>query len=159
LARPLFRLFYQNLGAGDTEQAEWEEHVRNVGSLSNLTFLSIFPQQHYRPSTMKDRTSTAGVEPVFPGPWDQYNFSPASRTQYPIRIHRTTGSVENEANLLDFKSTIVHALKQSNGVKYSELYSSITVDFGKEVCGPVTLKSGRTSTDQTVALAYAESSQ
>jgi hypothetical protein len=108
---------------------------------------------------MKDRTSTAGVEPVFPGPWDQYNFSPASRTQYPIRIHRTTGIVENEANLLDFKSTIIHALKQSNEVKYSELYSSITVDFGKEVCGPVTLRSGRTSTDQTVALAYAESSQ
>ena len=118
-----------------------------------------FSQQHYRPSTMKDRTSTAGVEPVFPGPWDQYNFSPASRTQYPIRIHRTTGIVENEANLLDFKSTIIHALKQSDEVKYSELYSSITVDFGKEVCGPVTLRSGRTSTDQTVALAYAESSQ
>jgi len=39
---PLFRRFYQNLGAGDTEQDKWEEDIRSVGSVFNLTFLSIF---------------------------------------------------------------------------------------------------------------------
>ncbi|KAH6684755.1 Six-hairpin glycosidase-like protein [Halenospora varia] len=108
---------------------------------------------------MKYPTSSEGVDPAFPGPWDQYKFSPASRTQYPVRIHRTTGIVENEANLLDFKSTIIRSLPDTNGIKYSHPYSSITLDFGKEVCGPVTLRSGPSSTHQTAALAYAESSQ
>jgi hypothetical protein len=102
---------------------------------------------------------TEGVEPAFPGQWEQYNFSPASRTQYPIRIYRTTGIVKNETNMLDFKSTTIHAIPHLNGAKNSDLYSSITVDFGKEVCGPVTLKSGQTTTNQTAALSYAESSE
>jgi hypothetical protein len=100
-----------------------------------------------------------GVTPAFPGPWDHYNFSPTSRTQYPVRIFRTTGIVENENNLLDFKSTILHSLPASNCIEHSDLYSSITLDFGKEVCGPVSLRTGKTSTQQTVAFAYAESSQ
>jgi hypothetical protein len=121
-----------------------------VGVIFNFKFL--FDLSNNLPqSTMKDRASE-GVESAFPGLWGQYNFSPGSRTQYPVRIHRTTGIVKNEGNLLDFKSTILHALPQSNGVIYFHLYSSITVDFGKEVCGPVTLRSGLRSTHQTVAL-------
>ncbi len=108
---------------------------------------------------MKYPTSTEGVEPAFPGPWDQYSFSPTSRTQYPVRIHRTSGMVRNEANLLDFQSTILYSLPETNGVKYAEPYSSITLDFGKEVCGPVTIQSGPATTLQTTAFAYAESSQ
>lgn len=108
---------------------------------------------------MKHYPPTEGVDPAFPGPWDQYSFSPASRTQYPVRIHCTTGIVKNESNLLDFKSTTIFGLPQSNGVKHSHLYSSMTLDFGKEVCGAVTIKSGLTTTNQTAALAYAESSQ
>jgi hypothetical protein len=108
---------------------------------------------------MKYPISTEGVDPAFPGPWDQYNFSPESRTQYPVRIHRTTGIVRNAANLLDFRSTIICSLPETNGVKYSDHYSSISLDFGKEVCGPVTLQSGPTTTHQIAAFAYAESSQ
>jgi hypothetical protein len=67
--------------------------------------------------------------------------------------------VRNEANLLDFQSTIPYSLPETNGVKYAEPYSSITLDFGKEVCGPVTIQSGPTTTLQTAAFAYAESSQ
>ncbi|PMD49021.1 glycoside hydrolase family 78 protein [Hyaloscypha variabilis F] len=108
---------------------------------------------------MAHHKSTEGVNPAFPGAWDQYNFSPVSRTQYPVRIHRTTGIVSNEANLLEFKSTTIVALPQSNGIKYSDLYSSITIDFGKEVCGPVTITSGPSSTPQTAAFSYSEGSE
>jgi hypothetical protein len=67
--------------------------------------------------------------------------------------------VRNEANLLDFQSTILYSLPETNGVEYAEPYSSITLDFGKEVCGPVTIQSGPATTLQTTAFAYAESSQ
>ncbi|KAH7336168.1 Six-hairpin glycosidase-like protein [Rhexocercosporidium sp. MPI-PUGE-AT-0058] len=108
---------------------------------------------------MRTFISTEGIKPAFEGPWDRYNFSPASRTQYPVRIFRVTGLVENETNLLDFESTIIRAIPTTNGIVPGDLYSSITLDFGKEVCGPVTIRSGPTSTEQTVAFAYAESSE
>ncbi|KAK0112922.1 hypothetical protein ONS95_014643 [Cadophora gregata] len=108
---------------------------------------------------MRKSPSTEGFQPAFPGPWDRYNFSPESRTQYPVRIFRTTGHVESETKLLDFQSTIIRALPATNGHISGDLYSSITLDFGKEVCGPVTIRSGPASTRQTVAFAYAESSQ
>ncbi|KAH6710884.1 Six-hairpin glycosidase-like protein [Leptodontidium sp. MPI-SDFR-AT-0119] len=108
---------------------------------------------------MRPSSSTEGILPAFQGPWDQYNLSPASRTQYPVRIFRVTGLVENASNLLDFNSTVIRAIPTTNGFVPGDLYSSITLDFGKEVCGPVTIRSGPTSTEQTVAFAYAESSE
>ncbi|KAL2068487.1 hypothetical protein VTL71DRAFT_16585 [Oculimacula yallundae] len=110
-------------------------------------------------STIRADICLEGIEPAFPGPWEHYNFSPPSRTQYPVRIYRTTGIVENETNLLDFRSTIIRAMPILNRVNHCDLYSSVTVDFGKEVCGPVTLRSGRATTQQKAALSYAESSQ
>jgi len=102
-----------------------------------------------------------GIQAAFSGPWDRYIYSPTSRTQYPVRIFRTTGIVENAANVLDFGSTVIRSIPQSNGwTSASATYSSVTFDFGKEACGPITLKSGSSSTeDQTIALSYAESSQ
>ena len=41
---------------------------------------------------------------------------------------------------------------------FSDPYSSITLGFGKEVCGPVTIPSGSITTQQTASFTYAESS-
>ncbi|RDW65092.1 hypothetical protein BP6252_10743 [Coleophoma cylindrospora] len=102
-----------------------------------------------------------GVTAAFPGPWDRYNFSPASRTQYPVRVYRTTGLVENPANALDFQSTIIKSLPQTNGwSSQTPDYSSVTYDFGKEACGPISVKSASRSTkNQTLGLSYSESSE
>ncbi|KAL3426868.1 bacterial alpha-l-rhamnosidase domain-containing protein [Phlyctema vagabunda] len=114
-----------------------------------------FPQSMAQPYF-----SSEGVEAAFVGPWDRYNFSPASRTQYPVRIFRTTGIVENTSAVLDFGSTVIRSIPQTNGwTSHSCPYSSVTFDFGKEACGPVRLRTGaKTTAASMVALSYAESS-
>jgi hypothetical protein len=63
--------------------------------------------------------------------------------------------------MLDFQSCLIRGIPNTNGwTSSSTLYSSVTLDFGKEVCGPVSLTSGpTTSKDIVVALSFAESSQ
>ena len=81
-------------------------------------------------------------------PGDVYNYSPTTRTLAPTAIYTSSSSVSNPANLLSGQST------RLNGNN-----SSVTVDFGKEVGGIVTLKfAGSSDSSQSVGLAFSESS-
>ncbi|HEY3870632.1 MAG TPA: hypothetical protein VGM10_19875 [Actinocrinis sp.] len=77
------------------------------------------------------------------------DLSPASRTVAPTSIYATTGSVSNPSNLLSGQST-----------ELSGSGSSVTVDFGKEVGGIVTLGfSAASGANQSVGLAFSESDE
>jgi hypothetical protein len=56
------------------------------------------------------------------GPWDQFNFAPNNRTNFPVTIRSTHGNVTNALNLLGSGS----ATLTGNG-------SFLVVDFGQEV--------------------------
>lgn len=82
-------------------------------------------------------------------PWEQYNLSPSSRTVSPVRVTRTTGTVADPANVLRGRATVL----TGRG-------SSVTLDFGKEVGGLVSLHFGAGNTaEQRLGLAFSESSQ
>jgi hypothetical protein len=76
------------------------------------------------------------------------NYSPTSRTVAPTGIYNSTGSVIDPLNVLSGNST-----------RISGAGSTLTLDFGKEVGGLVTLSFGATSdASQRVGLAFSESS-
>lgn len=82
-------------------------------------------------------------------PWQADNFSPASRTVSPVKVFRTTGTVNDPTNVLHSRAT---SLTGSG--------ASITLDFGEEVGGLVTVHFGADGdTDQQLGLAFSESSQ
>ena len=82
-------------------------------------------------------------------PWDAYNYAPASRTVTAKTIYRTTGSVTDPAAVLTGGTTTLHG----NG-------SSLTLDFGEEVGGLVTVHAtSGTDAGQQLGLAFTESSQ
>ncbi|WP_425827061.1 alpha-L-rhamnosidase C-terminal domain-containing protein [Streptomyces fractus] len=87
------------------------------------------------------------------GRWDRFNLSPASRTVRPVAVHSTTGKVTTPEVL---------APGQRKGARgrYARLSgqgSTVTLDFGKEVGGFVTLHVAPTTTSgQTLGLTYAE---
>ncbi len=81
-------------------------------------------------------------------PWDAYNLAPSSRTATPVRVTRTTGTVDGAAALLKGGS----ATLRGNG-------SSVTLDFGKEVGGLVSLHMPAAARSARVGLAFSESSQ
>ncbi len=77
------------------------------------------------------------------------NLSPTSRTLTPRSVFATSGTVTNPANLLTGRSTRL----SGNG-------AAVTLDFGKEVGGLVTLSfAGSSDASQSVGLAFTESSQ
>ncbi|MBY8882007.1 alpha-L-rhamnosidase-related protein [Actinacidiphila acidipaludis] len=77
------------------------------------------------------------------------NFAPATRTVAPVRVTRTTGSVDAPAAVLDGHPTTLTGAG-----------SSLTLDFGEEVGGLVTLRfAGGTATGARLGLAFTESSQ
>jgi Bacterial alpha-L-rhamnosidase 6 hairpin glycosidase domain/Bacterial alpha-L-rhamnosidase C-terminal domain len=83
------------------------------------------------------------------GTWDAFNLSPATRTVSPAAVHATTGSVSHPSYLVT-KSGSAHARLSGAG-------ASVTLDFGQEVGGHVTLTFGdATDADQTVGLTYSE---
>ncbi|GAA3259569.1 MGH1-like glycoside hydrolase domain-containing protein [Dactylosporangium siamense] len=78
-----------------------------------------------------------------------YNYSPTSRTVAPVAVFRTTGSVTNPQNVLSGSST-----------RLSGAGAALSLDFGKEVGGHVTLHfAGASGANQQVGLAFSESSQ
>ncbi|MFC1418051.1 alpha-L-rhamnosidase-related protein [Streptacidiphilus cavernicola] len=84
-----------------------------------------------------------------PRPWDAYNLSPASRTVTPVKVTRTTGTVDGASGVLTGKE-----------VTLTGAGSSITLDFGKEVGGLTSLHFGAGNTaGQQLGLAFSESSQ
>jgi hypothetical protein len=83
------------------------------------------------------------------GPWDRFKLSPASRTVRPTAVHATTGSVGNAAYLVR-KSGSASARLRGAG-------ASVTLDFGQEVGGYVTVTFGDAcDPDQTLGLTYSE---
>ena len=95
--------------------------------------------------------SAASATPARPAsrPWDAYNLAPASRTVTPVRVTRTTGTVGSPTAVLHGRATTL----TGSG-------SSITLDFGKEVGGLVSLHfTGTSSGGQQLGLAFSESSQ
>jgi Bacterial alpha-L-rhamnosidase 6 hairpin glycosidase domain len=93
--------------------------------------------------------STAFAQSSSPKPWDRYNLSPASRTVHPRAVYRTTGTVSGAGNLLHSKAT-----------RLSGSGSSITLDFGQEVGGLVSLHfAAGTDAGSRLGLAFTESSQ
>lgn len=92
--------------------------------------------------------TTVFAQSTASNPWDAYNESPSIRTLAPTSIYTTAGVVSNASNLLSGQATRL----SGNG-------SSVTVDFGKEVGGIVTLTfAGSSDASQSVGLAFSESS-
>jgi hypothetical protein len=82
-------------------------------------------------------------------PWDAYNLSPSSRVVTPMRVYRTTGTVTDAGNVLHSRATSIAGRD-----------SSITLDFGKEVGGLVSIHFAAASeAGQQLGLAFSESSQ
>ncbi|MCU1529359.1 MAG: hypothetical protein JWP75_3122 [Frondihabitans sp.] len=78
-----------------------------------------------------------------------YNESPASRTVRPVSVTRTTGTVTGASGILAGKNTTLTGQD-----------SSITLDFGKEVGGLVTVHFAKSSAaGQQLGVAFTESSQ
>ncbi|MFD0026561.1 alpha-L-rhamnosidase C-terminal domain-containing protein [Streptomyces sp. NPDC058382] len=83
------------------------------------------------------------------GRWDAHNLSPASRTVRPVAVYTTSGTVEGAASL-----TSRHG---SGTARLTGAGSSLTLDFGKEVGGFVTLTvAGSSARDGIVGLTYSE---
>jgi hypothetical protein len=81
-------------------------------------------------------------------PGGQDNFSPASRTVTPVAVARTTGSVHDQTAVLHGKPTTL------TGVD-----ASVTLDFGKEVGGLVSVHLPKTTAAaEQLGLAFTESS-
>lgn len=82
-------------------------------------------------------------------PYDDYILAPSSRTVHPASIHRVNGSVSNAQSLVT--STNGSAILRDN--------SSITLDYGKNVGGLVSITVGAVaSTDAVVGVTFTESS-
>ncbi|PCH42962.1 glycoside hydrolase family 78 protein [Wolfiporia cocos MD-104 SS10] len=80
------------------------------------------------------------------GPWDQFNLAPGSRIVHPKAIHNLSGTVENAINLLANGS----ATLSGNG-------SYVTLDFGQEVGGFISLNFDEVTPRSSIALSFTES--
>jgi len=93
--------------------------------------------------------AAASMPSVAANPWDVYNLAPTTRTLAPIAVYKTSGTVTNPNNVLSGGAT-----------RLSGSGSLITLDFGKEVGGIVTLTlSGASSSSESLGLAFSESAQ
>ena len=92
--------------------------------------------------------ATAHAVPADHHPWDRYNLAPASRTVMPVRVTRTTGAVADPTAVLSAQPTTLTGTG-----------SSITLDFGEEVGGLVSLHFADGSATGQLGLAFSESSQ
>ncbi|KAI0724800.1 Six-hairpin glycosidase [Fomitopsis betulina] len=80
------------------------------------------------------------------GPWDAFNFAPPSRTVYARYVHQTGGNVTGATDLLSEGS----ATLSGSG-------SYVTLDFGYEVGGWVSLNFDVVSEGSAISLAFTES--
>ncbi|KAI0334220.1 Six-hairpin glycosidase [Cubamyces sp. BRFM 1775] len=79
------------------------------------------------------------------GPWDAFNYAPKSRTVYPTVVKEFHGSVANAKGLL------------SKGSATLGKNSWMTLDFGVEVGGLVSLNFDSVSSGSSIALSFTES--
>ncbi|KXS99524.1 hypothetical protein AC578_4246 [Pseudocercospora eumusae] len=80
--------------------------------------------------------------------YDEYILAPSSRTLYPASIWQVNGTVQGSESLVG----------ESAGNARFEGASTVTLDFGKNIAGLVTLQIGDVDEDQYIGLAYSESS-
>ncbi|KAF8893321.1 glycoside hydrolase family 78 protein [Infundibulicybe gibba] len=90
--------------------------------------------------------TAGGLAPA--GPWDAFNFAPASKVVRPATIHSTSGSVQNAAGLVHDSSGI--AILSGNG-------SYLVLDFSKEVGGILSLDIEKTAPGAALSLSFTES--
>ncbi|CCM05942.1 uncharacterized protein FIBRA_08181 [Fibroporia radiculosa] len=82
------------------------------------------------------------------GPWDPFNLAPESRTVYALAIHGVNGTVLDASNLVGEKGGC--AILAGDG-------SYVTLDFGYEVGGLISLNVDETSEASSLALSFTES--
>jgi hypothetical protein len=94
-------------------------------------------------------SGASGASTAHQTPGDPYNLSPTSRTIAPTSVYTTSGTVTNPGNVLSGQAT-----------RLTGIGASVTLDFGKEVGGIITLGfAGSSGAGQSVGLAFSESSQ
>ena len=100
-------------------------------------------------ATSASATSATSAEQAAQQQCSSDNYAPSSRTVTPVRVTQTTGTVTGSTAVLRGRSTTLTGTG-----------SSITLDFGKEVGGLVTLHfNGANTSGQQLGLAFTESSQ
>lgn len=82
-----------------------------------------------------------------PRPWEADNFSPRSRTVRPVTVYSTQGTVSAAGAVLTGRAT-----------RLSGAGAAVTLDFGKDVTGLVSLHFSASDGPQSVGLAFSESS-
>ena len=83
------------------------------------------------------------------GPWQEYNFAPESRTQFPQEIFATEGNVQKASSVLGGRH---------GDMTLSGKDALITFDFYVNTCGMITLEFGELSASgQQVSIAFSES--
>lgn len=89
-------------------------------------------------------------------PWQNFNLSPHNRTLYPTRVHRVEGTVRTPQNLCSRDGIVPPTSPE--GALFTSANALVTLDFGVNTCGIVTINFGRHSSSQTTAgLAFSES--
>ncbi|EJD02571.1 glycoside hydrolase family 78 protein [Fomitiporia mediterranea MF3/22] len=82
------------------------------------------------------------------GPWDAFNFAPESRLVRPTAIFKTEGTIQNSSALLT----------EADGAMISGNNSWVTLDFGKEIGGLISLNvDSHTSENSSLSLSFTES--
>ncbi|KAI0031995.1 Six-hairpin glycosidase [Vararia minispora EC-137] len=81
------------------------------------------------------------------GPWDAFNFAPASRTVYPAAVREVQGTVDNASGLINASAP---ATLSGNG-------SWVALDFGIEIGGIVSMNFDASTDGASIALAWTES--
>ncbi|VDC03801.1 unnamed protein product [Peniophora sp. CBMAI 1063] len=90
-------------------------------------------------------TSVAVLALAPSGPWDAFNFAPESRTVAPASVRQVNGTIASADGLV------------SNGSATFSASSWLTLDFGIEVGGIISMSFSNASDDASVALAWTES--
>lgn len=112
-----------------------------LGSLITLGFLVSQRSEASAASCWRDTSCTGPTAAAFPGSWDQYNFSPTSRTVYPASILSSSGTF-----ISNYPGT---ATLKGNG-------SQLIFDFGKEVGGIAHVSYSVTGGAGLLGLAFSE---
>ncbi|KAJ3524477.1 hypothetical protein NM688_g8554 [Phlebia brevispora] len=99
---------------------------------------------------------TFSGSPVFAsapsGLWSKFIYAPASRVVYPQAVRKTVGSVHNADSLLSPADGF-----NNRGAALSGNESWVTLDFGIEVGGLVTMRINSASSSSGLALSFTES--
>ncbi|KAF3767680.1 family 78 glycoside hydrolase [Cryphonectria parasitica EP155] len=88
---------------------------------------------------------------VSSAPYSEYILAPSSRTVYPVSVYNVNGTVSNAEGLLN----------GANSTVTFEASSAVTLDFGKNIAGQVSLVAGDSvySEDAVIWITFTESSE